>query len=182
MWYVYVDWTMEEAPRPFYVGKGSLSRVRQTKRNSKHTHISTLYGFRRQVVLEVPDEQEALSFERSLIVTLRTLPKDSEIGCNFTKGGQGTCGHTQSADTRAKIRHARLGVCRPHTEETRQKMSRAKRGLPPNNKGKRLSVETRRKMSIAKKAQPRSEEWRKRISVAMIGNKNGTKGITCPKD
>jgi hypothetical protein len=32
MFYVYVDWTTEDSPRPFYVGKGNISRTRKGKR------------------------------------------------------------------------------------------------------------------------------------------------------
>jgi len=28
MYYVYVDWTTEEFPRPFYVGKGNFNRTK----------------------------------------------------------------------------------------------------------------------------------------------------------
>ena len=41
--YVYEDWTCEEAPRCFYVGKGMLNRVKRNTRNQLHTNIVNKY-------------------------------------------------------------------------------------------------------------------------------------------
>ena len=37
---VYVDYTTEELPRPFYVGKGNSSRILNLKRNRLHDSIA----------------------------------------------------------------------------------------------------------------------------------------------
>jgi hypothetical protein len=177
VWYVYVDWTKEEVPRPFYVGKGNSSRVLQLRRNKKHSLISEVYGIRREVVRTTKVEKVALNTERKLILKHLTYAGSSEIGCNFTHGGQGTSGHHQSPEARQKIREAHLGLCRPHTEATKHKMSLAKKGKPPNNKGKSLSLETRQKMSLTRRGKPKSEAWKNKIGASMMGNRNGKRKV-----
>ena len=53
-----------------------------------------------------------------------------------------------------------------HSEETKHKISIAKKGLPSPHKGIPHSEETRKRMSLAMQGIPRSEETRKRMSLA----------------
>lgn len=92
MFYVYVDYTKESPPRPFYVGKGNESRVANLKRNRKHTSIKNKYGIERKIVLETLNEQEAFDKEINLIKELNT---QKGIGCNMTSGGEGIKGHNE---------------------------------------------------------------------------------------
>lgn len=60
------------------------------------------------------------------------------------------------------------------SEENRRKMSIAKRGKPPNNKGKRLSEESKRKIGenhVGMKGRHHSEETKQTISIAKSGIK-----------
>jgi len=41
--YVYVDWTLEDQPRAFYVGYGGKNRVARKTRNKHHTNIAKKY-------------------------------------------------------------------------------------------------------------------------------------------
>ena len=103
--YVYVDWTTEENPRPFYVGKGKRSRVSQRKRNKRHTNVAVKYGMNR-VIQEVVDEQLAFREERRLIAEHHTYVYDLEyngLGCNYTRGGEGSSGHVPGVETRQKL-------------------------------------------------------------------------------
>ena len=89
----------------------------------------------------------------------------------------------------------RLG--KPHTEESRIKMSKAHKGkqVGENNpmygkhhtkearnkmseahKGKSLSEETRKKMSESRKGKPKTEEWRKKLSETKKGENNPAYG------
>lgn len=161
---VYLDWTLESVPRCFYVGKGNVSRVRQLKRNKKHTRIAAKYGLRREVVLETSVEEITFEVEKSLIAEHKTYFYENDFGCNFTRGGEGTSGHKQSDEARRKMSVWRTG--RPghrHTVETRKRMSEAKLGRPPNNKGKCMSDATRAKMSTVRKGKPKSEEWKAKM-------------------
>ena len=55
--------------------------------------------------------------------------------------------------------------------ETRKKLSEAHKGKPPTNKGKHPSEESRKKMSEAKKGKHLSEESRKKMSEANKGKR-----------
>ena len=173
MWYVYIDWTAESKPRPFYVGKGDLSRVNQPKRSKRHSAIVELYGVKRVVVCTTRSESRSFRVERTLISKHRTYYLKSEIGCNLTLGGQGTSGHKKSKEAKQKIREWHLGKKHPHTEETKKKISLTMKGKPPNNKGKKLSLKTRLKMSNSRKGVPKSAEWKRKRSESMMGNKIG---------
>lgn len=50
MFFVYVDWTKELTPRPFYVGKGNENRIKDFKRNRKHTAIKNKISFKQKII------------------------------------------------------------------------------------------------------------------------------------
>lgn len=91
--------------------------------------------------------------------------------------------------------HRHLHMKEKHwSEETRTKMSKAKKGKPSNRKGKQLSEETKRKMSESKKGERNpfygkclSEKTKKKMSEThkeLRWFNNGTKNImskTCPE-
>lgn len=92
---VYVDYTKESLPRPFYVGKGTSSRVLLVKRNKKHAQVVEDFGIDRRVVFETDDEELSFVEEKRHIAELYTFIADenaSEIACNMTKGGSGMSG------------------------------------------------------------------------------------------
>jgi hypothetical protein len=96
--FVYVDYTKEEHPRPYYVGKGDRHRLSVTKRNSRHEAIVAEFGLERIVVFSTFDEIEAFLMEMRMISELHTYHKDplaTVIASNFTLGGNGARGiHT----------------------------------------------------------------------------------------
>lgn len=63
------------------------------------------------------------------------------------KISKSSTGKKLTAETKLKMVNSFTGRQHsPHSAETKLKMSLAKKGKPPNNKGKKLSVETRAKM------------------------------------
>ena len=99
MYFTYIDWTLEEHPRPFYVGKGTKIRTRNPKRNNKHCHVSHTHGYRRDITFSSDDENACLTREIELIAEHHTYihdPRASEIACNFTVGGEGASGYKQT--------------------------------------------------------------------------------------
>lgn len=93
--YVYIDWTTEQAPRPFYVGKGDALRVKHKGRNKKHQSVSKKHGFNRTTVYTSHDEGDAFACEVRMIAEYHTYigdPLASSIACNFTTGGEGVKG------------------------------------------------------------------------------------------
>jgi len=49
VFFVYLDWTLENAPRCFYVGKGTALRVKRSKRNKRWQNITNMYGQYREL-------------------------------------------------------------------------------------------------------------------------------------
>jgi hypothetical protein len=91
--YCYVDSTSDGSP--FYVGKGNVHRVLLVRaRNIKHLHVANKHGIKRTVVESVPlaNDEDVLRREVELIRDLQTFHTDSELGCNFTRGGDGVIG------------------------------------------------------------------------------------------
>lgn len=148
--YVYEDWTLEEQPRPFYVGKGKLERVFRLKRSKQHQHICELYGQRRMVVLETYDESEALEYEKERIKENHTHPRDPRyngIGCNKTTGGQGNSGRIVSLETCKRISDAKKGKKTKKVWTQKERDDTSKR-MSLLHKGRKLSDE--RKATIRK--------------------------------
>lgn len=107
--FVYVDWTTEETPRPFYVGKGNMARVAMLRRNIIHSRIAAKHGLRREIVLETHDEAAALVREQELIAELRTCVFAGLDcwGANLTMGGEGVAGLVHNDESRRLMSAAR---------------------------------------------------------------------------
>ena len=85
----------------------------------------------------------------------------------FTSGVHGSrFGSTASEETRRRMSEARKGV--PFSEEHKRKIGEARKGVP----GKPLSEETKLKMSETRKGVSKSEETKLKMSEAQIGEKN----------
>lgn len=153
--YVYKDWTLEETPRCFYVGKGNLARVEDLRRNQVHERIVRKHGIRREIVITTMIEADALQFEVELISHHKTYVNggDGWWGANLTLGGEGVSGLK-------------------HTAEARQKMSLAKRGKPSTFTGANHSAESRKLMSEKAKGRKLSPKTRQKVSLAMTGERN----------
>ena len=83
-------------------------------------------------------------------------------------------GKHHSEESRKKMSEARKGKPswmngKHHSEESRKKMSEARKGKPSWMNGKHHSEESRKKMSEAKKGKHFSEESRKKMSEAKKG-------------
>jgi hypothetical protein len=122
--FVYIDWTRESPPRPFYVGKGTRHRVQDRVRNTVHSKISAKYGMRREVVFSTSDEVEAFTREKELISSLRTRVKlAGNWGANFSEGGVGGSTGWKAPDVWRKAASARQ-MARLSTSEARSERSR----------------------------------------------------------
>lgn len=153
LYHVYEDWTLEETPRCFYVGKGDDSRVVKLKRASKHHRdVTQMLGQRRVVVFTTEDESLALERERVVIQERHVHPCDPDyngIGCNRTLGGQGNSG-------------------RIVTEETCRKISEAKKGKTPNKVWTQAERDvTSLRMSLLHKGKAISNEHREALRQRM---------------
>ncbi len=91
MFYVDVDFTEEETPRPYYVGMGNSDRVNSLVRdgNDRHREIAEVHGQQRRVMFESESESAAMSEETRFIGSLKTVDgQPGHWGANhvFTSG------------------------------------------------------------------------------------------------
>lgn len=155
--YGYKHWTLEDIPRCFYVGKGVESRPFQIRnRNKKHNNVMKKHGRRVEVCIGPVTHEAAVKWEVEHVAIEKTYHFDDieGIGCNFTKGGDGSFGWRAS-------------------EEIRQKMSESAKRRGPTNKGFKFSKESRLKMRLAKlgkKRAPHSEETKRKIKASNLRN------------
>jgi hypothetical protein len=175
---VYVDWTADSQPRPFYVGKGTVRRVAdKTPRNPRHHAIVQAHGLRRVVAFTTMDERLAFDKERELISLLKTR-HDNGYGANFTDGGEGTSGWKapvlwrKAASERQRRRLASPDARARRRQEAKEDWVRRLAG------GYQVSEATREKLR-ARVHPPESATTRKLKSVAQklrwVGIRNGTR-------
>lgn len=126
--FVYVDYTTDDNPRPYYVGKGVAARLRNWRpRNKLHAHVQEKHGLERRCVLGPVVERLALDEEVRLIAELKTYFYGGldHWGCNFTHGGDGSAGHHQPSITEEHREIMRKVNSHPKSDETRARMSEA---------------------------------------------------------
>lgn len=158
IWYVYLDSTLEPAPRIFYVGKGNDDRIlRTTPRNQYWSNIANKYGWQRTIIMATKNEQYAFEIEIANIQHYKTFEKDwpSGIGwgANLTRGGEGSSGAILSIETKMKISLATKGKNNPMY-------------------GKHQSTEAKHKISIKATGRFVSNETRKKQSCMRAGTKH----------
>lgn len=119
--YGYKHWTLEEVSRCFNVGKGLSSRSTETRsRNHKWHAIVKRLGLRVEVCFGPVTNDEARVWEITNIELTGTFSTnhhhndDTDIGCNFTRGGEGNEGWVPTKETRENIsRMKKIGFNRP---------------------------------------------------------------------
>jgi hypothetical protein len=147
---VYGDYT--DDGRPFYFGKGNVSRFRGKKRNKRHTRIANVHGQHRRLLVVTGNEQIAFHYEVKFIAQYKTNQSrkaEGHWGANFTDGGEGAKGIKRNAAWRLANSKAQKG--KPKSLEARRNMSKAKRNWRPTlehiakliapHKGHRRSIE-----------------------------------------
>lgn len=109
-YYGYKHWTLEDPPRCFNVGKGVKGRPgSNANRNHKWHAIVKRLGLRAEICVGPMKHFDACSWEIENIEVMGTYSTNhshddlSDIGCNFTFGGEGTPGWVPSAATRVKL-------------------------------------------------------------------------------
>lgn len=90
---------------------------------------------------------------------------DKKIGYNIQKGGEKV---VHSEESRRKISEAKKGS--KHSEETKIKMSEAKKGERHPNFGKHLSNDTKIKIGKSHAGKPLSKEHKLKIAKRNLGN------------
>ena len=152
MFYTYAHHTPQG--RLFYIGKGLGKRAyKKESRNQHWQNVVEKYGNPDiQILAYWETEEEALDHERLLISCFRDLGHKL---CNLSDGGKGNAGIPMSDESKLKISLAKKGTPAwnkgiPLTEECKQKLSETMMGRPSWNKGKKHSEEHRHKTSLVK--------------------------------
>lgn len=141
----------------FYVGKGCGKRAwKKSDRNDWWKNIEAKHGRIVDIIKRDLTEDEAFAFEAEMVASI-----GRENLCNLTDGGEG--GKSPSEETRMKMSKARKG--RPVSDETKEKM----RIL---STGRKHSDEAREKIKEARARQvmrPMSEETKQRLREINTG-------------
>ena len=132
------------------------------------------YGFKAFEVIKYLDyafSLEELNIKEKVYIQLYNSLKN---GYNETLGGEGTEGRPHSEETRQKISEANKGDNHPmygkyHTEETKQKMSKIKKGENNPMHGNHHSEEVKQKIREGNKGKYLSNEAKQKISEARKG-------------
>ena len=135
------------------------------------------YGFEAFEVnkcLDYAFSLEELNIKEKVYIQLYNSLKN---GYNETLGGDGTEGRPHSEETRQKISEANKGDNHPmygkyHTEETKQKMSKIKKGENNPMHGNHHSEEAKQKIREGNKGKHLSNEAKQKISEAKKGENN----------
>ena len=180
---------LREDKTPYYIGKGKGDRIYSTNRIIKPPKDKSRIIFLKKNLTE----EEAFRHEIYMIDVFGRKDLGTGILHNMTDGGEGTSGAIISEETRRKLSEAKKGKTR--SEETRKKIGEAnknpseesRRKMSEAKKGKTLSEETKIKMSEANKN--RSEEHKRNLSESRKGRKwwndgcgNHKRMVECPGD
>ena len=169
----------------FYIGKSTKNRLKTGYMGSGSRVKEAFLKYGRDKFIcyplyEFETEKEAFAKEKELV----TEELVSNPNCyNVQVGGDGT---TAGAKFLVKEEH-RVRVLpsqvqeylnagyvpwkRPHSPETRKKMSESHKGMPGTMKGRHHSEETRKKISEAGKGRKHTEEWKQMMHDKFAGQK-----------
>lgn len=152
-YYVYIH-RRKDNNEVFYVGISRMNKYIRVKikagRNTLWQRIVNKYGYYGEVIHDHLSKDEAIKIEMALIKSYGRINLKTGCLANLTDGGDGSLECLRNDETKDRIRNYRSG--------------------------KKHSEETKLKMSIAKKGMNKSNDWKNSISKSMVG-KNAKKVI-----
>jgi len=171
--YAYVD-PRDNTVR--YIGQGQNKRwLKQHQNNGQYGVYPWLCKLKglgleplRFIVLEKLAKKQADRWEIDLIDLIGRRIEGTGPLLNLSKGGT-SGGFKHREESKQKMSEAKKG--RTFSEEHKQKISEASKGKPK-------SEEAKRKMSEASKGKPKNEEHRRKLSEVKKGKPSGMKGKT----
>jgi hypothetical protein len=162
---------LREDRTPYYIGKGKGNRAhRRSKRDIKPPKDKSRIIFLKQNLTE----KEAFRHEVYMISVLGRKDLGTGILRNKTNGGEGTLGIVVTPEFRQKMSELTKG--RKHTQEAKEKVSKANKGKSPWNKGKSLPEEVKQKISQSNKNKQISPETREKLKLSSKGENNSFYG------
>ena len=129
---------LREDRTPYYIGKGKGDRINSKQRTIKLPKDKSRIIFLKKNLTE----EEAFKHEIYMIDVFGRKDLGTGILHNKTDGGDGASGYVFSEETKRKLSEAKKG--KKHSEETRRKQSEAKKGIKWWNDGKgntKMSIE-----------------------------------------
>jgi len=188
----YKHWTLESPPRCFYVGKGINNRpFEKRSRNHKWHSVVKRHGYKVEVCVQLSSNDDACRWEVEQIEFEKTYSENHnhdetvEVGCNFTRGGDGSIGFSHKESTKKllsqKASGHKRGVGRRVSNETRKKISDSKSGVP-NVKvkeallGRTMSQEQRKKISEGMKKSKKHKDANESRRNLLKGRSSSNKG------
>jgi molecular chaperone DnaK (HSP70) len=182
---------LREDRTPYYIGKGTRSRIYSTNRRVHPPKDRSRIIYLKQNLTE----EEAFRHEIYMIDVFGRIDLGTGILHNRTDGGDGVSGYIPSEETRKRMSDVHKGenhhmYGKTHSEETRRKIGEGnknkilteetKKRMSESQKGHTVSEETRIKLSEASKNP--SEETRRKRSEAQKGEKNHNYGKTASEE
>ena len=177
--YTYAHYTAN-SNEIFYVGKGSKKRAWSNKDRTKHWHnIVSKHGIIVKIIAYFYRSEDALSFERQLILLIGRLNVSTGPLINLTDGGVGVAGMSHSLQSKnlisKSLKHQHAAGIRT---KAYAKIALAQTGSKNHEFGKIISLERRNRLSEASKGKSKSSTHRRNISNAKRGDKNPAAKIT----
>jgi hypothetical protein len=130
MYYTYAY--LREDKTPYYIGKGKGARI-YTKSKCE---IRKPKDKSRIIFLKINlTEEESFIHEKYMISVFGRIDLGTGILRNKTCGGEGCSGSVRSEETKRKMSEAKKG--KTHSEETRRKIGEAQKGRTPSEETKR---------------------------------------------
>ena len=143
MYYTYAY--LREDGSPYYIGKGTGRRI-----DSANHRAPLPPKERRQILRDNLSEEEAFAHEKYLIEFYGRKDLGTGILINMSDGGEGDSGYKHSEERREKMSKALKG--RPKSEEWKARMKEIMKG---KNKGRVMSEEQKRVISETMKGRKR---------------------------
>lgn len=191
MFYVYAF--LRDDGTPYYIGKGKGNR-----KDWKYGRVVKPPQDKSKIILLKDNLTESESFKWEVYYIHIYGRKDNGTGLlrNLTDGGDGISGYVFTEEQKKHLSNSHKGKVlteehknnisksakntphKPHTQETKDKITESLIGNTRRKDGKRTwkpDEEYKKKMSKAlkgKKKPPMSEEHRRKLSQAKMGNKN----------
>jgi hypothetical protein len=175
MYYVYSY--LREDLSPYYIGKGTRSRAYAS---ANHRIKAPKEKERIHILKDNLTEEEAYDLEKLYIKMFGRVDLGTGILRNLSDGGEGPTGYKTTPEQRRKIALSRMGEKHPlygvsPSEETREKQRQALRGRFVGEKnpmyGKKISEEHRQHLRNLHTGVPKTEEQKRKMSIAAKGKK-----------